>query len=116
MKKFISILRNTTALLFLSAFTSRVWAALPPMEPPSTGAGGGIMSQLKGYSYDGGIFLGLLIATVSFLGVAWYGMAVFSDVQKGKKTWTDFGAVVGIGVLLVVVVIWLLTKAADILA
>ena len=33
----------------------------------------------------------------------------------GVKKWSDFGAVVAVGVILVVVVIWLLSKAADIL-
>ena len=47
--------------------------------------------------------------------MAWHGIAVFSEVQNGKKKWSDFGAVVAVGVILVVVVIWLLSKAADIL-
>jgi len=90
-------------------------AALPKMEDPSRGQGKGIIATLQNYLYDAAIFGGLLISTVSFMVVAWHAVAVFSEVQKGKKTWADFGMVVMVGVLLVVACIWLLTKAADIL-
>lgn len=45
---------------------------------------------------DGGILLGLLIALLAFLGVAWHSRTVYADVQN----WKDLGAVVGIGALL----------------
>ncbi|EGO4654057.1 DUF2976 domain-containing protein, partial [Escherichia coli] len=35
--------------------------------------------------------------------------------QKGQKTWTEFGAIVVVGVILLVAVIWLLTKSASII-
>ena len=91
------------------------WADLPTMEAPSRGEGSGLIDTIKNYAYDGGILLGLLIATLAFLGVAWHSLTVYADVQNQRKTWKDLGAVVGIGALLVVIIIWFLTKAAAIL-
>ncbi|WP_226507235.1 TIGR03745 family integrating conjugative element membrane protein [Pseudomonas sp. MWU16-30317] len=90
-------------------------AELPAMEAPSRGEGGGLIETIKNYAYDGGIMIGLLIAVLAFLGVAWHSLTVYADVQNQRKTWKDLGSVVGIGALLVVIILWFLDKAATIL-
>lgn len=91
------------------------FAVLPVVEPPTRGEGAGIIETIQNYAYDIAILVGLAICAIAFLAVAWYSMAVYADVQNSRKTWRDLGAVVLIGALLVVAIIWFLTKASEIL-
>lgn len=106
------------SLLLTTLFTSFIVHAqgsLPTVEDPSRGAGSGIRETAQNHLYDGGILVGLVIATLAFLGVAWYAVQAFVEVQSGKKQWSNFIAVVIVGVVLVIMVIWFATKASEIL-
>jgi len=117
-----AVRRLQTLALCVSVYglCTPVWAqqagkGLPRVEDPSRGQGKGIFATAQNYLYDGAVMVGLLVSVLCFLAVAWHAVSVFSEVQRGKKTWADFGAVFVVGVLLIVLCIWLLTKSAEIL-
>ncbi|MCL2891373.1 MULTISPECIES: TIGR03745 family integrating conjugative element membrane protein [Pectobacteriaceae] len=85
------------------------------MEDPSRGKGSGIMDTLKNYGYDIVILLSLGVCAVGFLVVANSCIATYSEIQNGKKQWKDLGAMAGVGAILLVVTIWLLTQASEVL-
>jgi integrating conjugative element membrane protein (TIGR03745 family) len=90
-------------------------ADLPDMEDPSRGQGDGIMETLQNYGYDIVILMSLAICAVGFLVVANSCISTYSEIQTGKKQWKDLGAMAGVGAVLLVICIWLLTEAGDIL-
>ncbi|WP_235428322.1 TIGR03745 family integrating conjugative element membrane protein [Xenorhabdus griffiniae] len=104
------------AFLLLCCFSCRsAWADLPAIEPPKSGGGGGLLGQAKGYAQDGIVIGGLILSAVAFFKVASAAVETFSEVRDGKSTWTQFGAIVVVGVVLLVAVIWLLSKSASII-
>ncbi|KAB8156983.1 TIGR03745 family integrating conjugative element membrane protein [Raoultella ornithinolytica] len=90
-------------------------ADLPTVEPPTSNGGSGLMGQIKGYLQDGITLFGLVLAAVAFVKVAEAALATFSEVRDGKSTWGKFGAIIVVGVVLLVAVIWLLGKSAAII-
>jgi integrating conjugative element membrane protein (TIGR03745 family) len=88
---------------------------LPTMDAPSQGSGGGLMSTLQGYIYDGAILIGLVLCVIAFFVVASSCVASFKEARE-RETWGKFAVTVMVGVLLVVAVIWLATEAAPILS
>ncbi|KGM28641.1 MULTISPECIES: TIGR03745 family integrating conjugative element membrane protein [Photorhabdus] len=92
-----------------------VTAALPTVEPPSSGSGGGIFNTVKGYLQDGIVIGGLVVAAIAFINVATAAIHTFSEVRSDRASWTKFGAIVVVGVVLLVAVIWLLGKSTAIL-
>lgn len=91
------------------------FADLPSVEAPESGGGSGLSGQIKGYLQDGIVIGGLVVAAVAFINVAIAALHTFTEVRNEKATWTKFGAIVVVGVVLLVAVIWLLGKSADIL-
>ncbi|EAO7713821.1 TIGR03745 family integrating conjugative element membrane protein [Salmonella enterica] len=90
-------------------------ADLPTVEPPESGGGSGLMGQIKGYLQDGIVIGGLVVAAIAFINVAIAAVHTFAEVRNEKATWTKFGAIIVVGVVLLVAVIWLLGKSASII-
>ena len=90
-------------------------AALPQLDDPSRGAGKGIMSTLQNYGYDIVMLIALLVVSSMFVGVAYHAYTRYSEIHTGKATWGQFGLTVAVGAILLVVAIWLLTKATGVL-
>lgn len=102
-------------LLLLLFAASDAMADLPTMEDPSRGQGQGIMETLRNYGFDIVVLLALAICAVGFLVVANNCIATYSEIQSGRKQWKDLGAMAGVGSMLLVVIIWLLNQASEVL-
>tara|TARA_R110002167_G_scaffold204404_11_gene408596 strand:+ start:11561 stop:11902 length:342 start_codon:yes stop_codon:yes gene_type:complete len=112
MKKIISAL--TTGIVMAAATSAN--AALPTTAAPTNAAADGdYIGLLQGYAFDIGILLGLAIATIAFIVVSSNMIGVYKEIGAGKKTWSDMGMHGGMGVLLLVFVVFLLTEAAAII-
>ncbi|ELX2369114.1 TIGR03745 family integrating conjugative element membrane protein [Salmonella enterica] len=119
------------SVLSSSRFSFRLWCArvlavtltgistaragLPTVEGPKSSTDSSYYGQISGYINDGIVLGGLVLAAVAMLVVGNSIIATFSEVRDGKSTWGKFGMLVVVGVILIVVVIWLASKAATIL-
>lgn len=90
-------------------------ADLSSVEPPTSGGGGGTYNTMMGYAKMGGLALGLLVCVGAFMAVAHAVITSFHDIRKGKGSWTEFLLYGVVGIILILVVIYLATKASDIL-
>nr|WP_156294431.1 TIGR03745 family integrating conjugative element membrane protein [Serratia oryzae] len=106
--------RQGATVLALTAVTS-AQAALPTVEGPKTSTDSSFYGQISGYLNDGIVLGGLILAAVALLVVANSIIATFAEVQQGRSTWAKFGMLVVVGIVLVVAVIWLATKAATVI-
>lgn len=88
---------------------------LPTLEDPSRGTGSGIMDTLKNYSYDMVMLIALLVIASMFIGVSYHAYSRYAEIHTGRATWGQFGLSVAVGAILLVVGIWLLTRATGIL-
>ncbi|EJV4715421.1 TIGR03745 family integrating conjugative element membrane protein [Escherichia coli] len=102
-------------VVFLCTGITPALADLPQIEPPTSGGGGGLFGQIKGYLQDGVVLFGLVLSAVAFVKVAEAALSTFSEVRDGKAGWGQFGAIVVVGVVLLVAIIWLLGKSASII-
>ena len=103
---------STIALLGVST----AQAALPTTSNPTNAAAAGdYIGLMKGYAYDITIVGGLVLATLAFISVAKNVVGVYNDIGAGKRTWGDMGMHGGMGVLLLVMVIYLLTEASTVI-
>ncbi|QVX40747.1 TIGR03745 family integrating conjugative element membrane protein (plasmid) [Ralstonia solanacearum] len=101
----------TMAAAPLSAFP----AGLPTLENPTRGQGSGILQTLQNYGYDIVMLVALLVVASMFIGVCYHAYTRYSEIHTGRATWGQFGLTVAVGAMLLVVGIWLLTKATGVL-
>lgn len=99
------------ATIPISAFA----AGLPKMEDPSRGQGRGILQTLQNYGYDIVMLVALIVIAAMFLGVCYHAYTRYSEIHTGRSTWGQFGLSVAVGAMLLVIGIWLLTKATGVL-
>jgi integrating conjugative element membrane protein (TIGR03745 family) len=88
---------------------------LPTMEDPSRGPGDGILDTLQNYGYDIVLLVALLVIATMFIGVCYHAYTSYSEIHTGRKTWGEFGLTVAVGAVLLVLGIWLLTTATEVL-
>jgi integrating conjugative element membrane protein (TIGR03745 family) len=113
-KKIASAKIALSTIALLGAST--VHAALPATAAPSNAAAAGdYIGLIKGYAFDIAIVLGLILGTIAFLTVSKNMVAVYAEIGAGKKTWGDMGMHGGMGVLLLVMVIYLITEASTVI-
>ena len=85
------------------------------MENPTRGAGSGILETLQNYGYDIIMLVALLVVASMFIGICYHAYTRYSEIHSGRATWGQFGLSVAVGAALLVVGIWLLTKATGVL-
>lgn len=129
MSKFSSVLsrvsvkaKSVWARLFTASLLSAFAAApaladLPQVEgPTSSGAGTGLMGTLSGHVQDGIVLGGLVLCGFAFFKVAEASLVTFGEVRNDRASWTKFGSIVVVGIVLLVAVIWLLGKSAEVIS
>ena len=93
-----------------------VWAALPtPVAPSTAPAAGDWIALIKGYIKDGGLVLGLAIAVLGFVWVAYLGFAKFNEARQGKAEWAEVGVLGIVGAVVLIFASYLLTEAAGVI-
>ena len=106
---------TAVGLVPLSA-TQSVWAALPtPVAPSTAPAAGDWIGLIQGYIKDGGLVLGLAIAVIGFLWIAYLGFAKFNEARQGKAEWAEVGVLGIVGAVVLIFASFLLTEAAGVI-
>ena len=102
--------------LLMVIFPLPLWAALPTPVAPSTGPpAGDWIGLIQGYIKDGGLVLGLAIAVLGFLWVAYLGFAKFNEARQGKAEWAEVGVLGIVGAIVLIFASYLLTEAAGVI-
>jgi len=112
------VIKRFTALVGLLAVSINQWvlAALPtPVAPSTAPAAGDWIGLIKGYIKDGGLVLGLSIAIIGFLWIAYLGFAKFNEARQGKAEWAEVGVLGIVGAIVLIFASFLLTQAAGVI-
>lgn len=109
-------LRKTISSLLMVILPLPLWAALPTPVAPSTGpSAGDWIGLIQGYIKDGGLVLGLAIAVLGFLWIAYLGFAKFNEARQGKAEWAEVGVLGIVGAIVLIFASYLLTEAAGVI-
>ncbi|MEW8232462.1 MAG: TIGR03745 family integrating conjugative element membrane protein [Candidatus Thiodiazotropha endolucinida] len=115
MKKAVKKVVTAVGLLAVTAGQS-VLAALPtPVAPSTAPAAGDWIGLISGYIKDGGLVLGLAIAVLGFLWIAYLGFAKFNEARQGKAEWAEVGVLGIVGAIVLIFASYLLTEAAGVI-
>ena len=115
MKKSAKRIATAVGLLAMAAGQS-VWAVLPtPVAPSTAPAVGDWIGLIQGYIKDGGLVLGLAIAVLGFVWVAYLGFAKFNEARQGKAEWAEVGVLGIVGAIVLIFASYLLTEAAGVI-
>ena len=115
---FVQVKKRTATLLGLLGLAANppVWAALPtPVAPSTAPAAGDWIALIQGYIKDGGLVLGLAIAVLGFLWVAYLAFAKFNEARQGKAEWAEVGVLGIVGAVVLIFASYLLTEAAGVI-
>jgi len=109
--------------------SKRLWAALfglhavelanadlpTPVAPSTAPAAGDWIGLIQGYIKDGGLVLGLAIAVLGFLWIAYLAFAKFNEARQGKAEWAEVGVLGIVGAIVLIFASYLLTEAAGVI-
>ena len=102
--------------LLAQSASQLLWAALPtPVAPSTAPAAGDWIALISGYIKDGGLVLGLAIAVLGFLWIAYLGFAKFNEARQGKAEWAEVGVLGIVGAIVLIFASYLLTEAAGVI-
>jgi integrating conjugative element membrane protein (TIGR03745 family) len=95
---------------------ARAFAALPtPVAPSTSPPAGDWIALIKGYIKDGGVVLGLAIAIMGFLWIAYLAFAKFNEARQGKAEWAEVGVLGIVGAIVLIFASYLLTEASGVI-
>ncbi len=114
---FTALYRRGLAVVAGLVAVGQAQAQLPtPVDPTIGGAPGGNWMQLiRGYIGDGAVVLGLAIATVGLLWIAYTGVAKFNECRTGRAEWSELGVLGIVGAAVLLFMMFLLNEAAQII-
>jgi len=108
--------KRAIALALGGSITRAAIADLPtPIAPSTAPADGDWIGLIEGYIRDGGIVLGLAIAVLGFLWIAYLTFAKFNEARQGKAEWAEVGVLGIVGAIVLIFASYLLTEAAGVI-
>ena len=120
MNNLVRNVRKVTAQLaaaMVLMVSQATFAVLPTPAAPSRGAAtsGDYIAGAQEYIYDFFILAGLVLATLGLIFVVRNTLSTYAEVPQNRATMSEVFMQAGVGAVIVVFILWLLTEAATIL-